>query len=107
MADNTIVISGTPQAYRSYTPTVATGVHATDLAGTADGLVPDAAIVTVETNPVRVRFDGTNPAAAEGHLLPVGTVLVLKGRDAISKFKMIDTAAGASVVKISTTRGHG
>ncbi len=55
------------------------------VAGTAVGLTVDAspvmpsgakgATITVETDQVRFRDDGTAPTASEGHLLNVGDVL--------------------------------
>ena len=56
------------------------------------------AVVTVETNPARYRFDGTTtpPTATVGHLAAAGDTLVFTG--GLDEVEFIDTAAGASVV---------
>lgn len=54
------------------------------------------AVVTVETNNIRYRTDGTNPDSTTGHLLAAGDALLLDNYDDIRRFKAIrDTAAAA------------
>lgn len=57
----------------------------------------DEALVTVETNPIRVRFDGTNPTASVGHLFNAGDSFVVSGQNAVSKLRMIATGSNATV----------
>lgn len=62
--------------------------------------------ISVDTNPVRFRWDGTDPTATVGHKFLSGDVLVLEGYDLISKLRMIrDTSAAAdAVVSITYSR---
>jgi hypothetical protein len=79
-------------------------------AGTGQQLAPTAAtsfapfaepcrkvLVSVATQPVRVRFDGTDPEATTGNLLPAGYVDVWS-RELAEAAKFLDTASGASTV---------
>jgi hypothetical protein len=56
-----------------------------------------AALLSVETNSIRVRFDGTDPTAAVGHLVTAGDFLWVEGPDLLRKLKMIRASADASV----------
>lgn len=55
------------------------------------------AVVTVETASVRYRYDGSDPTAAEGHLLNAGDVLIVVGYDALSATKFIRTSSSATL----------
>lgn len=81
-------------SYQKINPVTATGL--TVAAGAR------RALITVEGFQVRVRDDGTNPTAANGHLLPAGTKWDYAGD--LSAIKFIDTAAGASTVHVSQYR---
>jgi hypothetical protein len=61
------------------------------------------AVITVEGNPVRVRWDGTDPTTAEGHLLSVGDTLTLHFSADIFKFAAIATGANATL-KVTYSR---
>lgn len=54
----------------------------------------DYAEVSVETQPVRWRADGTDPTAAIGNLLPVNTTLQIP-KSMFGTIKFIETAATA------------
>jgi hypothetical protein len=54
------------------------------------------AIVSVESNSIRVRWDGTAPTTAVGHLLPAGSMLELTGND-LATFKAIATGSDATI----------
>lgn len=56
-----------------------------------------AAYITVETNPIRYRIDGTDPTTAEGHLVAANEYIWLANETAISNLKMIATGADATV----------
>ena len=59
------------------------------------------AFITVETNAVRYRADGTDPSATVGHVLEVGDVLELEDRDEIDKTSFIARDAGDATLSIS------
>lgn len=53
--------------------------------------------VTVETNSVRMRWDGTVPDATTGHLLAAGDSIYLEGESNVGNLKMIRATADAVV----------
>jgi len=63
----------------------------------------DFALVTVETDQVRFRTDGTDPTASEGHLLNVGDALELHDMQEVQNIRFIRVTADATL-KISTGR---
>lgn len=56
------------------------------------------AFITVETNSIRVRWDGTNPDASTGHLLTAGSSLTITGDQNVSKLRLIRSSADATVM---------
>jgi hypothetical protein len=73
---------------------------ATPTAGTAYsalGAVPRFAVVSIESQSVRVRDDGTAPEATEGELCAAGEKFSIGGADAIKKLTAIQTAASAAM----------
>lgn len=56
-----------------------------------------AALFSVETNNIRVRFDGTDPTASVGHLVTAGDFLWVEGHDALLRLRMIRASADAAV----------
>lgn len=56
------------------------------------------AFVTVETNSIRVRWDGTDPTASVGHLLTSGSSITIIGEDNVQRFRMIRASADATVM---------
>lgn len=70
----------------------------------SDAVQPMEAYVTVEDAGgagMRYRVDGTNPTAAEGHLLMDEDSIIVVGRSDISNFRAI--RAGAASVTIRVT----
>jgi hypothetical protein len=63
------------------------------------GVTPQRALLTVNSNAVRYRTDGTNPTTTTGHwLASTGAPLELIGSKAIESFRVIrDAAADAEV----------
>ena len=63
-----------------------------------------AALISVETTAARMTFDGSTPAAANGHVFPAAqvpqTVLIGAG----SVIKWISTAAANSIVNVTWLR---
>lgn len=62
------------------------------------------ALVTIETNPIRYRFDGTAPTAAVGHLAPIGQAIEVCGGDNIRNFRMIRQGAADATATVSYFR---
>ena len=61
-------------------------------------------VITVETAGLRYRYDGTDPTAAEGHILNANDVIVLVGPDAIRMFRGIRTTGTSAVLKCTYER---
>lgn len=55
------------------------------------------ATITTETNSIRVRFDGSAPTSAVGHLIPAGTSLELQSLSQIRNFRVIATGSDATI----------
>ncbi|KKN47966.1 hypothetical protein LCGC14_0657800 [marine sediment metagenome] len=53
------------------------------------------AIVQVQGNPIRYRFDATDPTATVGFLIPVGAFIRLTSKDQLVKFRAIATGGDA------------
>lgn len=80
-------------AYESKTVTNAAVVGFT--AATMDGAT--RANVTVENNPIRIRWDGTDPTTSEGHLLQSGDTMILDFTADLWHFRAIATGANAKI----------
>ena len=63
----------------------------------------ETALITVESNPVRVRYDGTAPTTTEGHLLSSGDTIMLNSTEDIYNFKAIATGGNAAL-KVTYSR---
>lgn len=55
------------------------------------------AFITVESNSVRMRFDGTSPTASVGHLLANGDSVTIQGESNVSKLKFIRVTNDATI----------
>lgn len=64
----------------------------------------DAVFLTVETNPIRVRWDGSAPTAAIGHLLNAGDTLEIVGLGNIKNLRMIRQGGADGTVMASYLR---
>lgn len=53
------------------------------------GVVADIANITLEGGDVRIRWDGGDPSATEGHLFAADEIRVLSGKNSIKDFKAI------------------
>lgn len=71
--------------------------------GLTSGTYGDAtkAEMTLESGQIRVRFDGTNPASDEGHIVEIGDVIVLNSAADLATFKAIRTGSTSGVLKIT------
>jgi len=54
--------------------------------------------ITVETQPIRYRYDGTAPTDTVGHLLPAPSELILTGTDNVRQFQIIRATADATIM---------
>jgi hypothetical protein len=89
----------TGTGYARYTPSTVKKLTDAPAAGSALPTFAQHAIITVATKPVRMRFDGTDPTASEGLLIPADSVLVFPDQmELLKQMRFIDTAAGASEV---------
>jgi hypothetical protein len=80
-------------AYESITVTNAAAIGFT-LATMSDGT---RANITVEDNPIRIRWDGTSPTTSEGHLLQNGDTMVLDFTADMYHFRAIATGSNAKI----------
>jgi hypothetical protein len=58
------------------------------------------AFITVESNSIRMRFDGTDPDSSTGHLIASGDYFTLDGEQNVAALKMIQ-GAGAATVQVT------
>lgn len=63
-----------------------------------------SALVTVDTNPLRFRADGTNPTAAIGHNVTAGNSIEVCGISNIRNFRAIRSGAADAVINVSYYR---
>ena len=94
---------GIQSGYEALSPTSATGFTESLInptSGIYKGMSAKAVVIGVETHPIRFLLDGTAPEAASGMLLKADKYSLITGMENIRQFKCIDTAAGASSVKV-------
>jgi len=97
-------IPGIPTGFESITPTTAKSITSALVLPTSGSYIAMnavAAYVTVETQPIRFRIDGTAASATVGHSLGAGESYLVRGKTAVSQFSCIDTAAGAATVRVT------
>lgn len=63
-----------------------------------------AALVTVETQPIRIRMDGTDPTATVGHLLQDTDALVITGPNNVIKFRAIRDGGSDATILVTYFR---
>lgn len=62
------------------------------------------AYITLETNPIRFRNDGTNPTASVGHLVNPAQTIEVCGTLAVSQMRMIRQGAADGTAMVSYLR---
>lgn len=82
-------------------------VSSTPIGGTASKLTinqaggfrkrAQKAVLSVESQPIRFRYDGTSPSSTVGHLLAAGDYFTVNGEDNVAALKMIATGTDATV----------
>ncbi len=95
-------IDGTALAGKGYARYTVAGAAVTladaPVAGSAIYRLAKHAILSVEVGSIRVRYDGTNPTAAEGELVGTGTKIRFEDQRAmLLALRMISTAGNATV----------
>ena len=94
---------GDASGYEALSPTSTTGITAallTPTSGQYIGHNAAAAIIAVEDYPVRVMLNGTDATADNGIKLSPGQSMTIVGGRNLKNFECMDTAAGASSVKV-------
>ena len=88
--------------YARYAPTTEKRLSDAPAAGNALPSSACQAMITVLTNPISFRVGTTAATAGEGGVIPAGYMLMATGdeRAFLENFRFIDTAAGASSVRI-------
>lgn len=79
-------------AFEKLTVNTATALTAATYGNSVGG-----ALITVETDQVRFRTDGTAPDSTTGHLLNVGDVLVLSSPSDVQRVKFIKVTNNATL----------
>jgi len=95
---------GDAGGHEKINPTSATAITASvrqPTSGRFKGMMAKNAYVTVETQIVRFREDGTSPEAAAGHVINATGNYVVRGPVNVKNIEFIDTAAGASTVFVT------
>jgi hypothetical protein len=99
---NTIIVPAEYRAAFAYEDIVVSNAHyETFTTATLDGAI--TANITVEDNPVRVRWDGGNPTTSIGHLLQSGDQLKLDFTADLWHFKAIATG-GDSKLRVTYSK---
>ena len=91
---------GTAGGYENLSVSTVTGITATlekPTSGTYAGKCVVAALITVETAPVRFKIDGNNASTTAGHLVGVGESITLVGGVNVINFTVCAVSATASV----------
>lgn len=79
------------------TPTAGTAYSAL-VDGHGNKAIPNHAIISVETQPIRIRDDGTNPTSAEGELFKADSKYAIEGSpEVIAETRIIETTASAAI----------
>lgn len=84
--------------------TAALGVTASKLLINQEGGFRKRAVkafITVESQPVRFRIDGTDPTAAVGHPLAAGDSISIEGEQNVSRLRLIRSGASDATVQVT------
>lgn len=58
------------------------------------------ALISLESNPIRIRMDGSNPSTTDGMLISVDTVFIIEGKDALVNFKTTRQGASDGIIQV-------
>lgn len=81
--------------------TSAVGITATP----ADGVLPQTALITVESAYIRFCVDGTTATASVGHVAGDGDVIELVNRTEVANFSAISRDGGTATLKVTVGTG--
>ena len=101
MSQGATILYGDPISHEALTATGAVSITAA-LYKPDDAAPAKTALVSVESFTARMRLDGTAVTDTTGHAIPAGGSYVLQGIGQIKNASFIDTASGASTIRIST-----
>ena len=106
MLDNRLTVIGKHLGYdyESITVNTAIGLTATKLS--IVGKRPIRVICTLETAPIRYRYDGTgtNPTASEGHFMTPRSHLIIEGIGNMKNIRFIKSGTVSGVLKCTYER---
>lgn len=93
---------GEATGYEALAPTAKTGITASLItpatgSGSWANVDAQAALITVETEPIRFTIDGTTVEATVGHRMDAGQSYVVLGSVNVKKFSCIDISSASSV----------
>ena len=94
---------GDASGYEALSPTASTGITSTLLTPTSGQFINHsavAALISVETNPVRMMLNGDAATADNGIKIDAGQSYEIVGGANVKNFRCMDTATGASSVKV-------
>jgi len=100
----TTILHGDAIGHEALTATGAVSITSTvyrPTSGVYKGITAARALVSVEAYTARMRVDGTAVTATTGHEIPAGGSYVLEGISSIKNANFIDTASGASTIRIT------
>lgn len=67
----------------------------------SEGVLPHAALITVEAAQISATVDGTTPTATVGHLIEVGDSITLTDRGEVMRFLAIRTGGTSATLKVT------
>lgn len=59
------------------------------------------AFISIDTDDVRINYDGSVPTASEGHLIIAGEFFTLFGKNAMSNFQVIRATASSAAIRVT------
>jgi hypothetical protein len=89
--------TGIAFAFEKLTVGVAASGGTATLFAPATGKRARSVLLTVETDDIRVRYDGVDPTASDGHLITSGGSFRLEGCDNITRLRFIRVTADATI----------
>ena len=75
----------------------AVGLTQSNVRGSSSQPMAEEVLLTVETDQIRWRDDGTDPTSSVGHLVNPGGLITLSSRDRIEKFRAIRVTTNATL----------
>ena len=92
---------GDATGHEAITPDTVKGITSTlvtPTSGQYTGFIAKAALITVESNTIRFRTDGTDPETDEGHPIVAGDSYIVRGGGNVKRLRFLDVSAAATVM---------